>query len=119
MNDPIQPKHYHDKDGSGIHCHNAQAAALSKEGFQAYMIGCAIKYIWRWKDKNGQEDLRKAQHCLTMVLDTFKETSDELSGIEVPVLPTDSTSVSKQSVAQGETWIIHGSKIQRVVGPER
>lgn len=117
MSDPIQPKHYHDKDGSGIHCHNAQAAALSKEGFQAYMIGCAIKYIWRWKDKNGQEDLRKAQHCLTMVLDTMENGSDTTS--KVSVLPADGTSVSKQSMAEGEAWFVHGTKIQRVVGPER
>lgn len=114
MSNPIQPNHYHPKDDSGIHCHNAQQATLGKDGFQAYMIGCALKYIWRWKDKNGQEDLRKAQHCLTMVLDTFKETSDA----EISSLHTNNTSFSKQSMVEGETWILHGSEVQKVVGSE-
>lgn len=29
-----------------------------------YLEGCAIKYITRWRDKGGVEDLRKAIHFL-------------------------------------------------------
>ena len=29
-----------------------------------YLLGCATKYISRWKEKNGVEDLRKAIHYL-------------------------------------------------------
>lgn len=29
---------------------------------QSYLIGCATKYVSRWRRKNGIEDLRKAQH---------------------------------------------------------
>lgn len=116
MSNPIKPTHYYPKDDSGIHCHHAQQAALGKEGYQAYMIGCAIKYIWRWKDKNGQEDLRKAQHCITMVLDTMEKDSDSTATISV--LPTDYSTLSKQSVAQGETWFVHGSEVSFVAGPE-
>ena len=29
-----------------------------------YLLGCATKYIIRWKNKNGIEDLRKAVHYL-------------------------------------------------------
>jgi len=29
-----------------------------------YLLGCATKYITRWKDKNGVEDLRKAAHYI-------------------------------------------------------
>lgn len=29
----------------------------------------AIKYITRHKDKNGEEDIRKAIHCLNMILE--------------------------------------------------
>jgi len=28
-----------------------------------------VKYITRWKDKNGVEDLRKAQHYLEMLIE--------------------------------------------------
>lgn len=31
---------------------------------QPYLIGCATKYVSRWRSKNGIEDLRKAQHYL-------------------------------------------------------
>jgi hypothetical protein len=31
---------------------------------QPYLIGCATKYVSRWRRKNGIEDLRKAQHYL-------------------------------------------------------
>ena len=29
-----------------------------------YLLGCATKYIHRWRDKNGTEDLRKAAHYI-------------------------------------------------------
>lgn len=29
-----------------------------------YLEGYATKYILRWRDKNGVEDLRKADHCV-------------------------------------------------------
>ena len=29
-----------------------------------YLIGCATKYVSRWRDKNGIEDLRKSIHYL-------------------------------------------------------
>lgn len=31
--------------------------------------GCIIKYVSRWRDKNGVEDLRKARHFLDMLID--------------------------------------------------
>lgn len=68
MNDPVKPKHYYPKDDSDIHCHTAQKAALGIDGFCDYMIGCAIKYQWRWRSKNGVEDLKKAKECLSIVI---------------------------------------------------
>tara|TARA_R110000744_G_scaffold354005_1_gene460386 strand:- start:5869 stop:6240 length:372 start_codon:yes stop_codon:yes gene_type:complete len=29
-----------------------------------YLLGCATKYISRWRDKNGLEDLKKPNHYL-------------------------------------------------------
>lgn len=29
-----------------------------------YLIGCATKYLTRWKDKNGKQDLQKALHYI-------------------------------------------------------
>ena len=28
----------------------------------SYLIGCATKYLMRWRNKNGVEDLKKARH---------------------------------------------------------
>lgn len=33
-----------------------------------YMEGNVIKYVTRWKDKNGKEDLRKAIHYLDLLI---------------------------------------------------
>jgi len=32
--------------------------------YMPYLLGCATKYVSRWRDKNGVEDLRKALHYL-------------------------------------------------------
>jgi hypothetical protein len=40
-----------------------------------YLEGNIIKYISRWKDKGGVEDLKKAQHYLQKLIETHdKET---------------------------------------------
>jgi hypothetical protein len=56
-NDPTSPSHY--KTG-GIECIDAIRAMLGKEGFEAYCRGNVLKYNWRYKEKNGLEDLKKA-----------------------------------------------------------
>lgn len=38
-----------------------------------YMEGNIIKYVTRWKNKNGVEDLHKAAHYLQMLIDMEKE----------------------------------------------
>lgn len=35
-----------------------------------YLEGNIIKYVSRWKDKNGVQDLRKAQHYLQKLIET-------------------------------------------------
>lgn len=105
MSSTIQPDHYLPKDGSGIHCHNAQQATLGNEGFQAYMIGCAFKYLWRWKHKNGVEDLKKARQCITMVLDTLGASDAS------PQVPADNSTFDEQHMAQGEEGDIFGSPL--------
>jgi len=34
----------------------------------------AIKYLWRWKEKNGAEDLRKAQWYITKLLTVIQNS---------------------------------------------
>jgi len=35
-----------------------------------FVLGCAAKYISRWKDKNGAQDLRKSLHYLAKAQDS-------------------------------------------------
>lgn len=38
-------------------------------GVEAFCIGNALKYLSRWKDKGGKEDLRKAMWYIQRVID--------------------------------------------------
>lgn len=52
-----QPMHYTQGD---VECIDAIQAALTPEEFAGYCKGNALKYVWREKNKGGEEDLRKA-----------------------------------------------------------
>jgi hypothetical protein len=54
--DPINPSHY--KQG-GIECIEAIKAATG-DGFVGYVWGNVLKYLWRWPNKGGVDDLKKA-----------------------------------------------------------
>ena len=51
------PVHYNQ---AGIECIDAIEAALD-EGFEYYLQGNIMKYLWRYRYKNGAEDLKKAE----------------------------------------------------------
>lgn len=37
-----------------------------------YIEGCAIKYLCRWREKNGIQDLKKARHYIDMLIEFEK-----------------------------------------------
>jgi hypothetical protein len=47
----IQPAEYIHKNGIG------------------FIEGCCIKYLSRWRNKNGIEDLKKARHFLDLLIE--------------------------------------------------
>jgi len=59
------PSHY---NKAGIECIEAIAAATG-DGFQYYLQGNIIKYLWRYRYKNGNEDLKKAQWYLNKLIE--------------------------------------------------
>lgn len=77
MSDPVNhPSHY---TAGGIECIDAIAAALvGLTGEEAYDTGAAIKYLWRWKKKNGVEDLRKAIWYINRLIEKQETSSVEL-----------------------------------------
>ena len=60
------PSHYNQ---AGVECIEAIAAATDN-GFEYYLQGNIIKYIWRYRYKNGIEDLKKAQWYLNKLIET-------------------------------------------------
>ena len=65
-NDAVQhPSHY---THGGIECIEAIKASMTADGFCDYCKGNIIKYIWRWRDKGGVEDLRKASVYLNWLI---------------------------------------------------
>lgn len=55
------------------------AEFIHKNGI-GYMEGCAIKYLSRWKKKNGRQDLLKARHYIDLLLEMTPDP--ESSGVE-------------------------------------
>jgi Protein of unknwon function (DUF3310) len=63
------PSHY--TQGS-IECIDAIAEVVKHlEGMEAMCTGNAIKYLWRWRHKNGVEDLKKAVWYIQRMIDEF------------------------------------------------
>lgn len=64
------PRHY---NKSGIECIDALQAMLG-DGFEAYLQGNIAKYLWRYKYKNGGEDLQKAKWYLNKLIEVHDES---------------------------------------------
>jgi len=37
-----------------------------------YIVGCCTKYLFRWRDKNGIQDLQKSKHYLEKLIDLYE-----------------------------------------------
>ena len=65
--DPTNPSHYKQGD---IECIDAIKSAISdKVGVEAAYSANIIKYVWRYKGKNGIEDLKKAKWYLEKLIE--------------------------------------------------
>jgi len=67
------PPHY---NKAGIECIDAIAAATG-DGYEHYLQGNIMKYLWRYRYKNGTEDLKKAQWYLTKLIEEVEGMYDE------------------------------------------
>lgn len=71
------PSHYNQ---GGIECIDAIAAATQGlEGIEAFCTANAIKYMWRWKYKNGVEDIEKAIWYLQYLSAQLKTNKDDIN----------------------------------------
>ena len=65
MTDAINPQHY---QKGGVECIDAIEASMTEEAFKGFLKGNCIKYLYRYENKNGAEDLKKAQWYLSRLL---------------------------------------------------
>ena len=66
------PSHYKAKNGMEV-IDVIEAFTANLKGYEATHTGNVIKYICRWKEKNGLEDLRKAQWYLNRLIKNIEE----------------------------------------------
>lgn len=67
------PSHY---TQGGIECIDAiKAATVGKTGIEAVCVANVVKYLWRYEEKNGLEDVKKARWYLERLI-------SELNGVK-------------------------------------
>lgn len=74
--DPVNhPIHYTNGDYKCTHC-GSPIECIDITSHCSFTIGSAIKYLWRFKHKNGIEDLQKAvwyiQHEIDSLIAGYK-----------------------------------------------
>jgi hypothetical protein len=67
------PPHYNQ---TGIECIDAIEAATG-DGYEYYLQGNIMKYVWRYRYKNGGEDLKKARWYLDKLIKEVEGFYDE------------------------------------------
>lgn len=69
------PSHY---TQGGIECIDAIAAAVTGlTGMEAVCTGNIIRYIWRWKHKNGLQDVQKCRWFVDKLIKELEEQANE------------------------------------------
>lgn len=70
------PSHYQSKSGLEV-IDVIEAFTEGLEGIEAADTANAIKYICRWKDKNGIQDLEKAMWYIQHLIDHLNKKDEE------------------------------------------
>ena len=68
------PDHYN--QGS-IECIEALKACMTPEEYHGFCSGNVIKYVWRYRNKNGTKDLKKAKWYLETLIKDLEAEENE------------------------------------------
>lgn len=78
MSDMVNhPTHYTQGDIECIDC--IKAATIGKSGVQAFCVGNIIKYIFRFEEKNGLEDVKKAKWYIERLIKELDSNENDSS----------------------------------------
>lgn len=56
-----------------VECIDAIESALGKTGLCDFCTGNIIKYLWRWRSKGGELDLKKARWYLNHLIEIVED----------------------------------------------
>ena len=70
------PPHYNKGD---IECIDAIEAMLTHEEYVGYLRGNSLKYRWRFRYKNGVQDLEKAEWYEQRLMEILKQNETRTS----------------------------------------
>ena len=70
------PNHYQSETGLEV-IDVIEAFTFDLKGIEATDTGNILKYICRWKNKNGLQDLEKAQWYLTHLIEHLRKLEEE------------------------------------------
>lgn len=78
--DPVNhPSHY---TSGGIECIEAIESSMGEAAYKGFLKGNVLKYVWRYEQKKGAEDLRKAQWYLQRLIDIREAEEQKASSIK-------------------------------------
>ena len=74
LNTVAHPKHYSGK----VECIDCiESAVADLNGFEGFLAGNVIKYVFRFKRKNGKEDLQKAEWYLSKLMEMQEDNEQD------------------------------------------
>jgi len=76
-NDKVNHPTHYNKHPSGVEC-------IEVAEWWSFNLGSVLKYIWRWQDKGGIEDLEKALWYLNREIERAKK-----NGASMPRMQTE------------------------------
>ena len=71
--DAVHPNHYHK---GGLECFDV-IKAITGDKYDGFLVGNIIKYIFRYRDKNGVEDCKKAAVYLDKLIKELTDNDEE------------------------------------------
>ena len=95
--DNINPDHY--KSETSLECIEAMEIIFGRDAVIDFCTCNAWKYIWRWKHKNGHEDLKKSAWYLTHAFDMVSSDDKRFNTLKgmVNYVARQGISVKKES----------------------
>ena len=65
------PSHY---NSGKVECIDAlDSATVNKTGIEAICVANVIKYLWRYEQKNGVEDVKKARWYINRLIEVLEQ----------------------------------------------